>query len=130
MKIIDKPEDAPEGTSRIVTGKDGVCRAYFADDVECIEAEFLEKKSVMYVEFNELFKKDERKLEVNKEQYKDLRDATLVGIGHRGKSAADTKQAFKQAVETRKALQDKRDNLHDLIQDATTIEELDAISWT
>ena len=128
MKTLSITDDEPvDVVSRVIRGD--TVEYYFADDVEIISkalhVKIMERSKII----NEIYEDKERALPVDKHTYYDLQASSIADVGHKGKSKSETKQAFKDAVIARSALQEKRDTLLEQINAATTIEEVEAITW-
>ena len=59
----------------------------------------------------------------------DIRDAAFAGVGHRGRSIVETKQKQKDIIVGKMAVQDLRESKKSEIENATTIEDVAAITW-
>ena len=61
--------------------------------------------------------------------YRLMRDSVTAGVGYKGKSFSETKQAFKRAVLSEQAIEDNMNIKVGRAMEATTLEELEAITW-
>jgi len=128
MRTLTKDDAIPDGAVKIVKIGDEV-NVYFADDAEIIAKKLYDISSLKHHEILSTFDEEEKQLTVTKHDYNDLLAASAAGVGNKGKTIAETKQAFKDAVIARQSIQDLRDEKLEQINNATTTEEIELIKW-
>ena len=129
MITINSINDLPDEYALLKHNNDGTISVYFDSDQKTIEYRLEKKCTEKTHEIYRRADKEEKLLASSKEEFKGVRESVIAGVGHRGKSQAETKQKFKDMVNGRQAIQDKRDNLLEQINSAITIEEVEAVTW-
>ena len=129
MIKVNSIEDIPELVKHIKHNDDGSIDCYFVDDSLVLEKNLRSAKNKAIETNYKQFKLEIKQLSVGKAEYKKLRDASMVEVGHKGQSVAETKLAFKDALLAYQSLEDNNDSKRQSIDNATTIEQLNLITW-
>ena len=129
MITLKDTELPPENYVKYINDGNGTIDYYFDDDIEIINKRIGKARSNCCINILHKYDELEKKLSVDKNTFRDLQALAVSGFTLKGKSIAETKQIFKDAVETRRLIQDKRDDLLEALSAAKTVEEIDAIVW-